>query len=44
MNLGGKSYKEREVMFPILYNSIPNWLPKIDISEGLARFRNKCCV
>ena len=42
VNLGGKSYKEREVMFPILYNSIPNWLPKIDISEGLARFRNKC--
>ncbi len=32
---GGKSYKKREVVDPVIYPRIPNWQPKITLIEGL---------
>lgn len=39
VNIGGRPYKEREVMFPtISYPQLPNWYAKISIEEGLDKF------
>ena len=40
LNVGGKPYKEREIMNPISsYKRLPNWQPYITLKDGLSLFK-----
>ncbi|GAB6011235.1 NAD-dependent epimerase/dehydratase family protein [Viscerimonas tarda] len=42
VNLGGKAYKDREVMNPTtVHKKLPNWEATVSLEEGLKRFVNK---
>lgn len=45
VNIGGRPYKDREIMNPITsYPHLPNWSAKINIKEGLARFDSQFLI